>query len=81
MNYALLALGALSGAHAADQQPPVDEDFLEYLGSLDEGDDWALFEDQETKSSTDTRKTVAPDGDEKSASKPTTAPPAAAKPK
>jgi len=40
---------AFANIDAAEAPAPVDEDFLEYLGTLDDGGDWTLFEGEETK--------------------------------
>jgi hypothetical protein len=71
--WTLWALMSLPNAHAADQPPAIDEDFLEYLGTVDDGEEWTLFEDQETKLPTDARKPVnpSPKEDAKSVSKQT----------
>jgi hypothetical protein len=60
-------------ARAADKATPVDEEFLEYLGTVeDDGDNWMLFEDQQAnKPPPETRKPTSkpPEDDAKSASK------------
>jgi len=60
VGWTLCALVAWPDAHAGDQPLPVEEDFLEYLGTVDDGEEWTLFEDQETKLPTDARKPVNP---------------------
>lgn len=50
----VLLLMGICGTARADKPPPADEDFLEYLGGLDDEEDWALFAEQE--SATDARK-------------------------
>ena len=69
---------------AEDKAPPVDEEFLEYLGTIDEdGADWTLFETRETRSPADAPKPPASkpsEDDAKSVSKPTVSKPTASKP-
>jgi hypothetical protein len=69
---AVALLIATAQAHAADKAPPMDEEFLEYLGTVDDdGNDWTLFEDRETKPSPKSQKPPSkpPEDDAKSASK------------
>jgi hypothetical protein len=76
-------------ARAADKVPPVDEEFLEDLGTMDDdGADWTLFEARETRPSADAPKLMPsnPSEDEATpvskptASKPTVSKPTASKP-
>jgi hypothetical protein len=63
---------ATARAQAADEPAPVDEDFLEYLGTVeDDGSDWILFEDHQTEPASEARKAPSkpPEDDAKSASK------------
>jgi hypothetical protein len=67
-----VVLLTMAQARGADKATPVDEEFLEYLGTVeDDGDDWTLFEDQQTKPAPETRKPTSkpPEDDAKSASK------------
>jgi hypothetical protein len=66
-------------AHSEDKVPPVDEEFLEYLGTMDDdGADWTVFEARETRPSADAPKLMPSnpsEDDAKPASKPTASKP------
>ncbi|HEU4655610.1 MAG TPA: hypothetical protein VFS47_16600 [Steroidobacteraceae bacterium] len=69
--FCLAATGwiALRPVVADDKASAPDEDFLEYLGTLDsEADDWTLFADQDPKPST-AQPSPPPERDAKAASK------------
>jgi hypothetical protein len=69
---AALIFAVISFAQASESPPVLDEDFLEYLGTVDEeGADWTLFEEPETKPLAKERKPTgpAPENDAKSGSK------------